>query len=69
MGGRLLIIAGVQPEKAEFNMEAKIYVGNLSKSTTQDELSILFAQAGEVTMTEVISDRKSGNSRVLPSLP
>lgn len=44
-------------------MEAKVYVGNLSKSTTRDELNILFAQAGEVTATEVISDRKSGDSR------
>ena len=41
-------------------MEAKLYVGNLSKSTTQEELSKLFAQAGEVTAAEVIKDRKSG---------
>jgi len=44
-------------------MEAKVYVGNLSKSTTQDELNALFAQAGEVTATEVIKDRKSGESK------
>ena len=44
-------------------MEAKVYVGNLSKSTTQDELNTLFAQAGEVTSTEVIKDRKSGESK------
>jgi RNA recognition motif-containing protein len=44
-------------------MEAKLYVGNLSKSTTQDELNVLFAQAGEVTAAEVIKDRKSGESR------
>ena len=47
----------------EIKMEAKLYVGNLSKSTTQDELNVLFAQAGEVTVTEVIKDRKSGDSR------
>ena len=50
-------------EKAKANMEAKLYVGNLSKSTTQEELNILFAQAGEVTAAEVIRDRKSGDSR------
>ena len=50
-------------EKAELKMEAKLYVGNLSKSTTQDELNTLFAQAGEVTLAEVITDRKSGESR------
>ena len=44
-------------------MEAKVYVGNLSKSTTQEELNVLFAQAGEVTATEVIKDRKSGESK------
>ena len=44
-------------------MEAKLFVGNLSKSTTQDELNALFAQAGEVTATELIKDRKSGESK------
>jgi len=44
-------------------MEAKLHVGNLSKSTTQEELNALFAQAGEVTATEVIKDRKSGESK------
>jgi len=44
-------------------MEAKLYVGNLSKSTTQEELNTLFAQAGQVTAAEVIKDRKSGESR------
>ena len=44
-------------------MEAKLYVGNLSKSTTWEELNALFAQAGEVTATEIIKDRKSGESR------
>ena len=63
MGWRLLIIAGILPERAEIKMEAKLYVGNLSKSTTQDELNVLFAQAGEVIVTEVIKDRKSGDSR------
>jgi RNA recognition motif-containing protein len=44
-------------------MEAKLYVGNLSKSTTQDELNALFAQAGDVSAAEVIKDRKSGESK------
>jgi RNA recognition motif-containing protein len=54
---------GVTPEKAVIKMEARLHVGNLSKSTTQEELSTLFAQAGEVTAAEVITDRKSGESR------
>jgi len=44
-------------------MEAKVYVGNLSKSTTQEELNTLFAQAGQVTAAEVVKDRKSGESK------
>lgn len=44
-------------------MEVKLYVGNLSRATTQDELIALFTQAGEVTSVEVIQDRKSGESR------
>ena len=44
-------------------MEAKLHVGNLSRSTTQDELNELFAQAGQVTMVEVIKERKTGESR------
>ena len=44
-------------------MEARLYVGNLSKSTTQEELNTLFAQAGKVTAVDVIKDRKSGESK------
>jgi len=53
----------IMPEKAVFKMEAKLYVGNLSKSTTQEELNTLFAQAGQVTAAEVVKDRKSGESK------
>ncbi len=44
-------------------METRLYVGHLAKSTTQEELNTLFAQAGEVTAVELIKDRKSGESR------
>jgi len=44
-------------------MEAKLYVGNLPKSTTQEELSVLFAQAGDVTTAEIVKDRKTGESK------
>ena len=44
-------------------MDARWYVGNLSKTTTQDELNVLFTQAGGVTTTEVIKDRRSGESK------
>jgi len=44
-------------------MEVKLYVGNLSKSTTQEELSALFTQAGEVVVADVIKDRDSGEAK------
>jgi RNA recognition motif-containing protein len=44
-------------------MDARIYVGNLAKSTTQDQLKDLFAQAGEVTTVELIKDRDSGQPK------
>ena len=43
-------------------MEIEIYVGNLSKSTTQEDLNVLFSQAGDVTSVDVVKDRKSGES-------
>jgi RNA recognition motif-containing protein len=40
-----------------------LYVGNLAKSTTQDELNTLFTQAGPVTSVEIIKDRDTGESK------
>lgn len=44
-------------------MEVKLYVGNLSTSTTGRELNALFARAGDVTTVDLITDRQSGRSR------
>ena len=44
-------------------MEIRIYVGNLSKSTTEEELNTLFAQAGKVAAVELIKERKSHESK------
>jgi RNA recognition motif-containing protein len=40
-----------------------IYVGNLSYSTTEDDLRHMFEPYGEVTKASVIKDKFSGNSR------
>ena len=53
----------VIPEKVVFKMEAKIYVGNLTKSTSENDLNTLFAQAGQVVSVDVIKDRKSGEPK------
>ena len=44
-------------------MDVKIYVGNLSYSTTEDELRALFAQAGAVASVALIKDRDTGRSK------
>jgi len=44
-------------------MESKLYVGNLSYSTTEDDLRTLFMQAGTVTSVALIKDRDSGQSK------
>jgi RNA recognition motif-containing protein len=44
-------------------METKIYVGNLSYDTTEDDIRSLFAQAGTVTSVALIKDRDTGQSK------
>ena len=44
-------------------MATNIYVGNLPFSTTNEDLENLFAQYGEVSRAQVISDRETGRSR------
>ncbi len=44
-------------------MSQRIYVGNLSFSTTQDELEELFATYGGVISCSIPTDRESGRPR------
>ncbi len=44
-------------------MSKRIYVGNLPFSTTEDELSELFSQHGEVLSVNLITDRETGRPR------
>jgi cold-inducible RNA-binding protein len=41
----------------------KLYVGNLSFQTTEQDLNKLFAQHGTVTETNLIMDRETGRPR------
>jgi cold-inducible RNA-binding protein len=43
--------------------EPKIYVGNLSYSVTEQQLSEYFSKFGEVTDVKVITDRATGRSK------
>lgn len=44
-------------------MSNKLFVGNLSFNTTENELQDLFASAGSVTEVNLITDRMSGRSK------
>jgi cold-inducible RNA-binding protein len=44
-------------------MAKKLYVGNLSYSTTEGALSELFGAFGEVASVNLITDRMSGRSK------
>jgi RNA recognition motif-containing protein len=44
-------------------MAKKLYVGNMSYNTTEDQIRELFAQAGEVTSVSLITDRETGRAK------
>ncbi len=44
-------------------MNKKLYVGNLSFSTTEAELRELFEEHGTIESVNVITDRETGRSR------
>ena len=44
-------------------MVAKVYVGNLAYSATEEDLRKLFAQAGMVKSVTVVKDRDTGRSK------
>ena len=44
-------------------MDIRIYVGNLAKSTTQEEINTLFATAGTVSSVELVKEKGSGLSK------
>lgn len=44
-------------------MTKKLYVGNLSYGTTEDELRKLFSEVGTVVSATIITDRATGQSK------
>lgn len=44
-------------------MATKLYVGNLSYQTNDQQLNELFSEAGNVTSAQVVTDRYTGQSR------
>lgn len=44
-------------------MNKKLYVGNLSYATTEDDLRQLFSEFGNIESVNIITDRMSGKSK------
>lgn len=44
-------------------MSKRIYIGNLSFDTTEDEITNLFQQVGEIESATIITDRDTGRSK------
>lgn len=44
-------------------MGRKLYVGNLSYNTTDESLTDMFSQQGQVDSVRIVSDRDSGRSK------
>jgi RNA recognition motif-containing protein len=44
-------------------VEVKLYVGNMSFDTTEEELRTMFSELGPVVGVDVIKDRDTGNSK------
>jgi cold-inducible RNA-binding protein len=56
------VCAAIEPQK-ETAMAAKLFVGNLSFSTTKEELEALFGQMGELKDVFLPTDRETGRMR------
>jgi RNA recognition motif-containing protein len=63
IGGEFLFSGMKRRGYKETKMETKLYVGNLSFSTTEEQLRTLFAQAGTVKSVALIKDRDTGSSK------
>jgi cold-inducible RNA-binding protein len=44
-------------------LEVKLYVGNMTYNTTEDELRSMFTEAGSVISVDVIKDRDTGTAK------
>ena len=44
-------------------MEVKLYCGNMSYDTTEEQLRTLFSEAGSVVAVDVIKDRDTGTAK------
>lgn len=44
-------------------METRLYIGNMSHETTEQDLRTMFSEAGSVGLVDVIMDRQTGEPK------
>jgi cold-inducible RNA-binding protein len=44
-------------------METKLYIGNMSHETTEQDLRTMFSEAGSVGSVDIIMDRQTGKPK------
>jgi RNA recognition motif-containing protein len=49
--------------RQEENMNSKVYVGNVSSLATEDDLRMLFSEAGTVASITLVRDRDTDHSK------
>jgi RNA recognition motif-containing protein len=60
---KLLLHTRLGPGKEKFVMSMKLYVGNISFNTSNQDLNDIFGEFGAVESANVVEDRETGRSR------
>lgn len=53
----------IQPNESKGNMETRLYIGNMSQETSEQELRTMFTEAGTVSAVDLIMDRQTGKPK------
>jgi len=57
------VLPQAEKQKIRYSMSTKLFVGNLNRTTTENDLHDYFSQAGVVQSVNIIQDRMTGQSR------
>jgi RNA recognition motif-containing protein len=58
-----IFLTRICPRESKGKMETKLYIGNMSYDTTEEDLRRMFSEAGTVGSVDIIKDRDSGRPK------